>query len=290
MQIVERGRRWNQLVLKSICNCTLVGFLAVSGCSPQTHAQDLAPQAIEELKKANSLLENASDSFSDEKYKAAIEAASECGEILLELCKDKTATRVISMPRMLQATGEILYRSGDSKKSLPCFDKVVQLEPLRAPLNWQRGIALCSRGDFERGAKQFETHHKVNPDDVENSAWYFLCIAKTKGIEAARKTVIPSRGDGREPMMSVLALLKEEIKPDEVMEAAIDNTSEGPSRRRAKFYADLYIGLYYDSLDKKDEAAKYLKRSLTYGDAGYMVDVARVYLNDRFPSVKEKKN
>jgi hypothetical protein len=73
------------------------------------------------------------------------------------------------------------------------------------------------------------------------------------------------------------------------MEAAVKNTSAGPSRKRAQFYADLYVGLYYDSLNKPKEAAKYLKRSLEYGSSGYMVDVTRVYLADRFPDKDRKK-
>ncbi|MEM8734321.1 MAG: hypothetical protein AAGG44_08875 [Planctomycetota bacterium] len=190
---------------------------------------------------------------------------------------------------ILQAAGEVLYRAGRSKESLKYFDQVVKMQPRLAPYNWQRGIALCSVERFKDGAAQFKTHHDVNPDDVENSAWYFLCVAKTEGIEAARKTVIPSRGDGREPMMSVLAMLKEELKPEEVVQAAIDKTQAGAARKRAQFYADLYVALYYDSLNQSEEARRYLERSLKYGDNGYMVDAARVYLKDRFGGPKKSK-
>lgn len=190
---------------------------------------------------------------------------------------------------ILQAAGEVLYRAGRSKDSLKYFDRVVEMQPRLAPYNWQRGLALCSVERFKDGAAQFKTHHDVNPDDVENSAWYFLCIAKTEGIEAARKTVIPSRGDGREPMMSVLGMLKDELKPEEVAQAAIDNTKPGSARKRAQFYADLYIALYYDSLNQSDEAKRYLERSLEYGNDGYMVDAARVYLKDRFGGPKKSK-
>ena len=55
----------------------------------------------------------------------------------------------------------------------------MELEPARTAHNWQRGIALATCGDFERAAEQFRVHHQVNPDDVENSAWYFLCVAKS---------------------------------------------------------------------------------------------------------------
>jgi lipoprotein NlpI len=186
-------------------------------------------------------------------------------------------------PMVLQRAAEILFLSGHSQQSLPLFERVVELVPEDAAQNWQRGIALSSCGQFAEGAKQFETHHQVNPDDVENSAWYFLCIAKTQGIEAARQTVIPSRGDGRQPMMAVLEMLQQKILPEQVLEAAQANTFAGPERKRAQFYAALYVGLYYDALGDEPQAIKYLKQSLSYGDSGYMVEAARVYLADRFP-------
>lgn len=199
----------------------------------------------------------------------------------------EAAQRAADAYAIQQRAAEILYRSGRSQASLPLFERAIKLAPELAPHNWQRGIALCSCGEFEKGAEQFKTHHDVNPDDVENSAWYFLCIAKVKGIEAARKTVIPSRGDGREPMMSILGMLKGELAPADVLQAAIENTPQGAVRQRAQFYADLYVALYYDSLDQADDARAYLKRSLNYDHSGYMVDVARVYLADRFPENKE---
>ncbi|MEM7475175.1 MAG: hypothetical protein AAF483_09305, partial [Planctomycetota bacterium] len=229
--------------------------------------EDSYRQAVRRLIQAEEL-------FDSEKYESAITKAEEAAE----LANDS--------PGILQRSAEILYRAGASKKSVPLFDKVVKLVPASAARNWQRGIALASVGDFKSGAAQFKIHHDVNPDDVENSAWYFLCVAKSQSLEAAKKTVIPSRGDGRQPMMSVLQMLKGEIEPDEVMKAAVKNTSGGASRKRAQFYADLYIGLYYDSLNKAKLAEKYLKQSLSYGDKGYMVDVARVYLSDRFPTAK----
>ena len=244
-------------------------FLGSAACS---HSQEATEQpAIELLRSGASLLDRGEYAKAAEKAKAAA-----------DLTKDS--------PMILQRSAEILYLSGHTKESLPLFDRVVQLVPEAAPQNWQRGIALCSAGKFAEGAKQFETHHTVNPDDVENSAWYFLCIAKTQGIDAARKTVIPSRGDGRQPMMSVLQMLQQKLEPEQVLAAAEANTPEGEQRRRAQFYAALYVGLYFDSLGDAQQAAKYLKQSLSYGDSGYMVDTARVYLADRFPSVTSDKD
>lgn len=241
--------------------------------SEPVSAQDTTDR--EQLAKAADQLRDAQRALNAGKFDEASQQAREAAEMAQESAD------------LLQASAEILYRSGNAKESLSLFDRVVKLTPQSAPYNWQRGIALCNCGEWEKGAAQFKTHHDVNPDDVENSAWYFLCVAKTKGLEAARKTVIPSRGDGRQPMMSVLKMLKGEIEPDAVVQAGVDNTPPGLQRARAQFYADLYVGLYYDCLDESESAQKYLQRSLTYGNSGYMVDVARVYLADRFPQPAE---
>ena len=85
-------------------------------------------------------------------------------------------------------------------------------------------------------------------------------------------------------MMSVLRLLREELAPGQVIEAAEQNTRPGQERATALFYADLYLGLYHDALGQADQAVHYLERCLGYEVAGYMVDTARVYLDHRFKS------
>jgi lipoprotein NlpI len=237
---------------------------------------NMSCMAQEPAKTAEGLLSQANSQLSrnayDEAYRLAAEAAKQSPD----------------SASVLQNAAEIMYLAGFSKESLPLFDRVVKLDPTSAPENWQRGIALCSCGEFERGAEQFKTHHDVNPDDVENSAWYFLCIAKTEGIDAARKTVIPSRGDSRQPMMSILKMLKGELEPKEVIAAAEATKLEG-RQLSAKFYADLYVGLYHDSLGQEPQAIEALKRSQSYGISGYMVSTARVYLKDRFGEVATEK-
>jgi lipoprotein NlpI len=239
--------------------------MILAACSQAQESSEA--KGIEALRRAEPYLQR-------REMKQAAELASEAAKVAAD------------SPMVLQRAAEILFLSGHSKESLPLFARVVELVPEDAPQNWQRGIALSSCGQFAEGANQFETHHQVNPDDVENSAWYFLCIAKTQGIAAARQTVIPSRGDGRQPMMAVLEMLQQKIPPEQVLEAAQANTFAGPERKRAQFYAALYVGLYYDALGDEPQAIKHLKLSLSYGDSGYMVESARVYLADRFPGAE----
>lgn len=189
--------------------------------------------------------------------------------------------------RVQQRAAELLYLSGYAKESLPAFDRVIELDPSKAAQNWQRGIALATAGEFKRGAEQFKLHHDVNPDDVENSAWYFLCVAKSEGVEAAKKAVIGSRGDSRPPMMEILKMLKGEATPDQVLEAAAKSGRNEFETNNAKSFGDLYVGLYFDSMGKSEEARKYLKRSLDYDVVSYMSRTAKVYLETRFKNSED---
>ncbi|MEZ6078921.1 MAG: hypothetical protein R3C56_25590 [Pirellulaceae bacterium] len=192
------------------CTYLLVLTTGLTACSLAQEEGVTSREAINTLRQAIGLLGEGDFSQAAEKATAAAKLAGDS-------------------PQLLQAAAEVLYRSGHSAASLPLFDRVVELSPESAPQNWQRGIALCSCGKFAEGAKQFETHHSVNPDDVENSAWYFLCIAKTDGIEAARKTVIPSRGDGRQPMMSVLQMLQQKLGSAQVLKRLVPIRPMAPS-------------------------------------------------------------
>ena len=69
------------------------------------------------------------------------------------------------------------FLAGRVKESVAGFDRVAALVPDAAPQLWQRGIALYYAGRYQDCRTQFESHRTVNPDDVENAAWHFLCVA-----------------------------------------------------------------------------------------------------------------
>jgi len=75
------------------------------------------------------------------------------------------------------------FMLGHIAESLKDFDAYAATYPQQSPQLWQRGIALYYAGKFDEGAKQFEEHRTVNPDDVENSAWHFACVARSDGTE-----------------------------------------------------------------------------------------------------------
>ena len=177
-----------------------------------------------------------------------------------------------------QRRGENHFRLGKFKQSVADFDKVIELQPDREPYHWQRGISLYYAGEFERGAKQFETHKSVNPDDVENAAWHYLCVARTTGVDKAREALIPVPGDARVPMAQVQKLFAGKATPEDVM-AAARKAGAGPAEQRGPlFYAHLYLGLYHEAAGRADAAREHLLLAAEkYADDDYMGDVARVH-------------
>ena len=81
------------------------------------------------------------------------------------------------------ARGRELFCLGKVTESLADFDKYVQLQPKAESRQWERGIALYYASEFERGAKQFELYQTFHNQDVENSAWRYLCLARSVGVE-----------------------------------------------------------------------------------------------------------
>src|SRR5262249_21287739 len=122
--------------------------------------------------------------------------------------------------------GDAYLKSGKFKEAIADYDKFLELNPKFAPDHWRRGIALYYAGRFKEGTEQFELHRKVNPEDVENSAWHYLCNARANTPKKAREDLIPVKDDARVPMKQVLELFAGKIKPEDVLNAAETATVE----------------------------------------------------------------
>ena len=83
------------------------------------------------------------------------------------------------------------FESGRFAESAAGFDGLITIVPESAPQLWQRGIALYYAGRFKDCRAQFELHRTVNPDDVENAFWHFLCVARAESPEKARAALLP---------------------------------------------------------------------------------------------------
>jgi lipoprotein NlpI len=182
----------------------------------------------------------------------------------------------------LEARGAALYqlrglehfKLGHIKESIQDFDKYLEFVPKQAPHHWQRGIALYYAGRYDDGRKQFESHQTVNPADVENAVWHFLCVARLENAEKARASLIPIKGDSRVPMSQIYDLFAGKAKPEQVFEAA----KAASKSDDALFYANLYVGLYYEATGDKVRANEYINKAASDLHAQhYMGDVARVH-------------
>jgi lipoprotein NlpI len=168
------------------------------------------------------------------------------------------------------------------KESVAAFDKVVSLEPAAAPQLWQRGLALYYAEDYKEGRKQFELHQTVNSNDVENAAWHFICVAKSDGVEAARKVLIPISGDARVPMKEVHDLFAGKGSAEAVLNAASADDAGEDAKRNHLCYAHLYLGLYYEALGEKEKAKMHMLKSATdYKMDHYMGKVSQVHVKLR---------
>jgi len=180
-------------------------------------------------------------------------------------------------PAVYLQRGVLRLRMAKFAESVSDFDRYAALRPSRGPHLWQRGIALFYARRFDEGRRQFESHRTVNPNDVENAAWHFACVAQVEGFANARRKLIPVEGDSRVPMREIQDLYAGKIEPDQVL-AAADRVPTDAGKSEARFYAQLYLGIYEEARGKLEAAGKYLAEAARSADSfGLMGDVGRLH-------------
>tara|TARA_Y100000588_G_C14069992_1_gene845372 strand:- start:36 stop:806 length:771 start_codon:yes stop_codon:yes gene_type:complete len=177
-----------------------------------------------------------------------------------------------------QERGEAHFKMAKIKESISDFDAYLKVNPERDPHHWMRGISYYYADEFKKGYEQFERHQTVNSNDVENAVWHYLCLARAKGVEEARKKLIPIIGDGRIPMMEVHALFGGKSTPEKVLAKARAGDVKGARLERQLFYAHLYLGIWYETNKEFKLRDQYIALAAAVADKhGYMGDVARVH-------------
>ncbi|HTG43337.1 MAG TPA: tetratricopeptide repeat protein, partial [Verrucomicrobiae bacterium] len=152
---------------------------------------------------------------------------------------------------------------------------------------WQLGISYYYAGQFEKGRALFEKHQTVNPQDVENAIWHFLCVARIKDMEAARKNFIPITSDSRVPMKELHGLFAGILKEQEVLAAVRVGQPSKAEEQNRRFYAYLYLALYDEAMGRNAESLAKMKKAVNeLTDEHYMGDVARVHLKLRAGETK----
>lgn len=181
--------------------------------------------------------------------------------------------------------GREQFRLGKIAESAADFDKYAKLFPHEKPKLWERGITLYYAERYQEGADQFALYQKYLNNDVENAAWRFLCMAQADGIEKAKAELLPIEGDGRVPMMTLYRFYRGQATEAEILKEVEAGEATATMRAGRRFYAALYLGLYYEAIGDDAKATPFLKQA---ADAdlqktaqgainSYMGDVARIH-------------
>jgi lipoprotein NlpI len=175
--------------------------------------------------------------------------------------------------RALLERGVDAFLAGRVEESVGVFDRLATEAPRLAPELWQRGIALYYVGRYADCRRQFESHRSVNPNDVENPAWHFLCVARAESPARARAALLPVGPDQRSPMREVYQMFQGTLTPAQVIDAGAGSPS-------GQFFAQLYVGLYYEATGNAARALEHLKAAAAprFASAGgYMHRVATLH-------------
>ena len=182
-------------------------------------------------------------------------------------------------PLSLDAAVDLFF-AAQPQESARLFDAIVLAQPQLEPSLWQRGLALYYADRFADGQRQFELHRTVNPNDIENPAWHFACVARAKSLQAAQQAMLPVGRDLRVPLTEVLAFYKNSLDEQAVLAAADRGTQA--AQRNQRCYAHLYLGLYYEATGAIARAREHMLLAATkYSMAHFMGQVAQMHVKLR---------
>jgi lipoprotein NlpI len=182
-------------------------------------------------------------------------------------------------PHFYQQRGVQHFKAGRIRESIADFDRYLEMRPDQEPFHWQRGISYYYAREFAKGVAQFESHKTVNPEDVENAIWHYLCKARLEGSEKARGALLEIRRDRRPWAMKVYAMYQGRATSQEVLRHAQTASRSEQEKQSNLFYSHLYIGLFHESEGRSDEALKHVRIATEqYPSSHYMGHVARVHL------------
>ncbi len=179
--------------------------------------------------------------------------------------------------------GQERFKSGNLTGAIEDFDKEIELSPSREPHHWQRGIAYYYLGKYTQGRNQFALHKSVNPNDVENAVFHFVCAAQVSGFEKARENLMEIGRDRRVPMTEIYQLFRgegdEEANIQRIFAAARAGTPSKPELDNRLYYANYYIALYFEAKGDKAKNREYIAKAVNdHPQQHYMGDCGRVHL------------
>lgn len=177
-----------------------------------------------------------------------------------------------STPKAYIQRGMVNFKLAKVSESIQDFDQAEKLEPTLTPYLWQRGLSFYYAERFAEGARQFEVDLSVNAQDVEETIWRYLCIARLEGVTQARNSLLVVRNDPRLVMRAIYDLFAGNCTPEDVLSVG---QKEG---KRGRFYSHLYIGLYYEAESDTEHSKNYIVKAVNeFQLDDYMWYLARVH-------------
>jgi lipoprotein NlpI len=277
-------------MLRQLPIALLLGFLLMSATSPSAAEDEtIVGELLDEAKRAftngrsDEALKLAGRAIEAEPTNATAHFLRGLFHEALRRHTDAIADfdRVIELePRHANAydhRGSEHFTLGEIDESIADFDKAIELDAAREREHWKRGISYYYAGKFDEGRKQFEGYQTFDDNDVENAVWRYLCMARSDGMEAARDEILKIKDDRRVPMMQVYSLYAGKAAPDDVLSAARSGDPSPDELNRRLFYAELYLGLYYEAAGNEDDAKEHIDAAVEHKINHYMWDVAQVH-------------
>ncbi len=267
--------------------CT-VAVLVWTATMNADDAKDLIKQARAALKKGDAAAALEAANRAVAANPKSVDAIFTRGEAYAAQRKHKEAIKdfeaAIALDKdfliALDRRGAERFKLGMIDESIADFNTYLKAFPKEEPGHWRRGISFYYAGKYAEGAKQFYDGRVVFGADVENAFWHFLCNARKEGVDKARQKLLALDGpDRRIPMMKVYDMLAGKAMPADVVEAAQQSKLKGEDATEARFYANLYVALYYEAEGKPDKCQEHLTAAVEkYKIGHYMWDVANVHL------------
>ena len=183
----------------------------------------------------------------------------------------------------------LLSRRGDRRvflgrfaEAIADFEKMIALDPATDAPHWRLGIAYHFAGRFADSSRQFAKYHAYDDRDRENGIWKFLADARTAGLAAARRAMLPYTRFDREPFPTLYEMFAGRTPTDAFL---ADLKTRGLDRDdRVMFFAHYYAGLNEQWLGRRLRALELLRLAVASpwgrtaeGGPAYMWQCARLH-------------